>query len=116
MKYSLKYRIIYSMSIGIFLFVLECVLYKLIGNNPEWLSISLLWSIPWAIGVFVSKTLANHIKSLRKVICIEIAIVFVLLILLLFVLGVVFEVAEIIKFIYFIIMSFSMALLINNDW
>lgn len=78
--------------------------------------VALLWSVPWAIGLFVSKTLANHIKSIGTVIGIEIATISILLVLLFFVLGVVFEVAEPAKIVWFITISFGMSLIINNDY
>lgn len=116
MRNSWKERIISALAIGIFVFISECIISKLFESRDDWLSYSIIWSISWAVGYFISKTITTMDESLWKIIGVDLVIIFFAFIILTFVLGVVCDMTNWGKIVSDIIASFGMSMIINNKW
>lgn len=116
MRTSLKERIISSLFVGVFLFITLCVIHKLFIGKADWLSYSLVWSIAWTIGHFVSKTITTMEESIWKILGYDLIIIVVAFILLAFVLGVLCDMASWGETVSNIMVSFGMSMIVNNKW
>lgn len=116
MRNSWKERIIGALSIGILIFMFECITSKLFKGRDDWLSYSIICSISWAVGYFISKTITTTDESLWKIIFVDLFIIFFAFIILTFVLGVVCDMTNWSKIVSDIIFSFGMSMIISNEW
>lgn len=116
MRTSWKKRIFGAVCLGILVFIFECVLNKLFECREDWLSYSLIWSISWAVGYFISKTITTMDERLWKIIGIDLIIIFLASMILAFVLGVVCDMANWGEIVGNIIASFGISMIIYNKW
>jgi len=116
MRSSWKKRIINALVIVIFLFITECVFTKLIFDQEDWLSFSLINSISLLVGFFISETITTKHKSIWKIISIDLKIIFIAFIMLAFVLGVVCDMKNWGEITCNILVPFGLSMIINNNW
>ena len=64
MSSSLKERILAAASIAVISAIILCVFYRLIFYREDWLSYSIVWSISWAIGYFIAKSINTLEKGI----------------------------------------------------
>ena len=116
MRTSLKERIFSALFVGVLLFMVECVMYKLFLDRSNWLAHSAIWSTAWAVGHFVGKTMTNLEERLWKIVLFELLIVFLVFILLAFIFGVICNMASWLDLVSTITVSFGVSTIINNKW
>ncbi len=117
MSSSLKERIIGALFVGGLFFMMMCVLYKLVDYREDWLSYSAMWSISWAIGHFIAKTIALlENQGIGKLLLLEVIIVFLVVVVMAFIMGVIIELPTWKDIVCQTCIPLGASLLINNKW
>lgn len=57
MSNSLKIRILDALVVALCSFIIFAIIYKEFLIKENWFSFSIIWSISWAVGRFVSKSI-----------------------------------------------------------
>lgn len=114
---SVKEKLIGSVAVGSILFMMLSIIYKLVDNKPNWLPLALIWSLAWAVGYFVAKTISDLDMGNIKSVEIYILITIVVGIIASFVLGVVCNFSNWIDIaLGRITLSLFVSLLVNHKW
>ena len=117
MSSSLKRRIGEALLLVVILFMVMSICYKLLLPREDWLSYSIIWSICWALGHFVAKSIATIFdKGIGYFLLVDLVIIFVVLIVVTFIFGVVISLPTWKEFLGKTVAPFSIALVINSNW
>lgn len=116
MRSSLKRRIVSSLSTGVLAFIPLCVMYKFFLCKTQWLLYSVIWSIAWMVGHFVSKTLATIEESVWKRLGIDCVIILLIFLSMAFIFNVVCGMADWPDIVYVITFSFGISTIFNNQF
>lgn len=115
MSNSFKKRFIKALGAAIYHFIVCLILYRFIIFITDWLYYSIIWSISWAMGLFISECIATLNKPLRFNIIIDTLIILTLLLFLMSSLSVfIFFKFITWKLIIIIVFSFSLSIIINQ--
>lgn len=116
MRTSVKERIFSALFVGVSLFIIECVLYKLFLHRSDWLTRSAIWATAWAAGHFVGKTMTNAEERLRKIVLLELLIIFLVFILLAFIFSVICNMMSWLELVSTITTAFGVSTIVNTKW
>ena len=109
MSSSLKRRIGEALLFAVLLFMLISIDCKLLLQKEDWLSYSIIWSICWALGHFVAKSITMFDKGIGYFLLVDFVII----------LGVLFVVISLPTWKEIIgktVVPFGIALAISNNW
>ena len=106
MSSSLKRRIGEALLLVVILFMVMSICYKLLLPREDWLSYSIIWSICWALGHFVAKSIATIFdKGIGYFLLVDLVIIFVVI-----------SLPTWKEFLGKTVAPFSIALVINSNW
>lgn len=117
MSKSLKKLLVKALLLGAIFFMGLSVYYKLFDYKEGWFTYSLMMSVSWAIGYFVSKTISENMnKGIIEVIFVEVVISFCVIVVMLFIIGVIISLPHW-KYVFAnTCVPFVISLLLNNKW
>ena len=113
MSSSLKRRIGEALLFLVILFMVISIDCKLLLQREDWLSYSIIWSICWALGHFVAKSID---KGIGYFLLVDFVIILGVLIVVTFIFGVVISLPTWKEIIVKTVVPFGIALTINNNW
>lgn len=115
MSNSFKKRFIKALGTAIYHFIVCFILYRFIIFITDWLYYSIIWSISWAMGLFISECIATLNKPLRFNIIIDTLIILTLLLFLMSSLSVfIFFKFITWNLIIIIVFTFGLSIIINQ--
>lgn len=94
MSSSLKSRILDALGFALGNFIIFSVIYKLFLIREDWLSFSIIWSISWAVGRFIAKSICTLEKSILYILFSYVLIIVIVFFLEVFILGVLFKTTQ----------------------
>ena len=74
---TLLERIMDSLGFYIYMCIILCIVNKFLHGRADWLTPSIYWSIPWAIGRFTAGTVINKVENLAQLIIWEAFIIII---------------------------------------
>ena len=116
MKNDWKERLVVAIFVGVIIFMMSCVSYKLFFGEADWLSRSVIWSVCWSLGYFISKNITAINCRLWKILGYDLIIIFMVSILLMFFFGVILNMADWNEIVFSFMWPFGLSLILNNKW
>lgn len=114
MSNSLMKRIFDALGFAVVNFIIFSVMYKLFLYREDWLSFSIVWSISWAVGRFVTQSIATLEKGIWFNIMTDVVIIVTVFILGAFVMGVLLDIAQWKDILASTLVPFGLGLIITN--
>lgn len=114
MSNSLMKRIFDALGFAVVNFIIFSVMYKLFLYREDWLSFSIVWSISWAVGRFVTQSIATLEKGIWFNIMTDVVIIVTVFILGAFVIGVLLDIAQWKDILASTLVPFGLGLIITN--
>ncbi len=114
MSNSLMKRILDALGFAVVNFIIFSVMYKLFLYREDWLSFSIVWSISWTVGRFVTQSIAILEKGVWFNIITDVVIIVIVFILGAFIMGVLLNIAQWKDILASILVPLGSGLIITN--
>ena len=114
MSNSLMKRILDALGFAVVNFIIFSVMYKLFLYREDWLSFSIVWSISWTVGRFVTQSIAILEKGVWFNIITDVVIIVIVFILGAFIMGVLLNIAQWKDILASTLVPFGLGLIITN--